>query len=203
MCNTTQQTHDAINLEERFDAHILENGGITSYHSIAFAYPQTPVITNQKPNVIQFLQWGLIPKWATDKTIQKFTVNAKIETLLEKPAFRNNVKNRCLVIVDGFKEWQWLDPKGKKKQPYLITLPTREPFALAGIWSEWVDKETGEMIPTYSIVTTAANELMSEIHNTKKRMPVILTPQNERDWLNGNSINSFAKCEVELLATAI
>ncbi len=82
-------------------------------------------------------------------------------------------------------------------------MPTDEAFAFAGIWSEWVDKETGEMIATYSILTTQANELMSEIHNNKKRMPVILTPQNERDWLNGKSINDFMKCNLDLIANKI
>jgi putative SOS response-associated peptidase YedK len=75
----------------------------------------------------------LIPAWAKDKTIQQYTLNAKIETLNEKPSFKNNIKNRCLVIADGYYEWQWLDPKGKNKQKYLITLTSEEPFAFAGI----------------------------------------------------------------------
>ena len=93
-----------------------------------------------------------------------------------------------------------MDPKGKEKQQYLITLPNEEPFAFGGIYSEWTDKNTGELLNTYSIVTTEANELMAEIHNNKKRMPVILTPETEKFWLAGNEIMSFAKPEVELKA---
>ncbi len=203
MCFHSKQSKDAQTLEHRFNAQLTIKEGFQSNHFNGFTYPKTPVIANAAPDKIQLFNWGLIPNWAKDKTIQAYTLNAKIETILEKPSFRNNVKNRCLVIVDGFTEWQWLDAKGKKKQPYLITLPTDEAFAFAGIWSEWVDKETGEMITTYSIVTTQANELMSEIHNNKKRMPIILTPQNEREWLNGNSINDFMKCNVELKAKPI
>ena len=134
---------------------------------------------------------GLIPFWAKDDSIKQYTLNAKIETLNEKPAFKNSVKNRCLVIADGFYEWKWLDEKGRKKQKYLITLPDSDLFAFAGIWSEWQNKSTGEIINSYSIITTEANELMAEIHNSKKRMPVILTKKNEKDWLGGEEINDF------------
>ncbi|WP_462318590.1 SOS response-associated peptidase family protein, partial [Marinilabilia sp.] len=82
----------------------------------------------------------------------------------------------------------WLDPKGKSKQKHLLTLPGDEAFALAGLWNEWTNQSTGEIFNTYTIITTAANELMSEIHNTKKRMPVILNPENEHDWLSGGNL---------------
>lgn len=96
-----------------------------------------------------------------------------------------------------------LEPAGKKKQQYMISLPSDDAFAFAGIHSEWTDKNTGEILNTYSIVTTEANPFMAEIHNTKKRMPVILTPENERDWLNGADIMDFAKPDVELKAVSI
>jgi putative SOS response-associated peptidase YedK len=89
------------------------------------------------------------------------------------------------VLADGFFEWQWLDDKGKQKKKFLLTLPNEEAFAFAGLWSEWVDTSTGEIIPTFTILTTAANPLMAHIHNTKQRMPVILAPENEQSWLNG------------------
>ena len=97
-------------------------------------------------------------------------------------------------------EWQWLDPKGKKKQQYLITIPNGEPFAMAGLYNSWVDKTSGEVVDTYTMVTTEANELMSRIHNIKKRMPVILTQENEMDWLKGNKIKDFTHCDITLEA---
>jgi putative SOS response-associated peptidase YedK len=115
----------------------------------------------------------------------------------------HTVKNRCLVIADGFYEWQWLDKKGTKKQKYLLTHKESEPFAFAGLYSNWLDKNTGEIRNTYTIVTTEANALMAEIHNNKKRMPVILKPEREKDWLNGDEINSFSKDEIDLLANMV
>jgi putative SOS response-associated peptidase YedK len=84
------------------------------------------------------------------------------------PSFRDAVKNRCLIIADGFFEWKWLDKAGKEKQQYQISLPSNELFAFAGIYSTWTDKTTGEMINTYAIVTTEADSFMAEIHNIKK-----------------------------------
>ena len=130
----------------------------------------------------------MIPHWAKDDSIRKNTLNARSETIHEKPSFRQVVNNRCLVLSDGFFEWQWLDEKGKKKQKYEITLPSNELFAFAGLWSEWVDKTTGELINSYAILTTEANETMSRIHNSKKRMPMILSRDNERGWINGGEM---------------
>jgi putative SOS response-associated peptidase YedK len=96
-----------------------------------------------------------------------------------------STSKRCLVLADGFYEWKWLDPKGKSKQKYLLTLPDNKAFAFAGLWNTWTNRNTGETLNTYTIITTAANELMSEIHNTKKRMPVILNPEAEKNWLDG------------------
>ena len=119
-----------------------------------FQHPKTPIITNQKTDTIQLYNWGLIPFWAKDDGIKKNTLNARMETIHEKPSFRNVVKNRCLILADGFYEWQWLDEKGKKKQKYELTLPENQAFAFAGLWSEWVDKSTGEIRYTYTILTT-------------------------------------------------
>ena len=112
-------------------------------------------------------------------------MNAKLETLSEKPSFKNSLNKRCLVIADGFYEWKWLDAKGRQKQKYLLSLPNDEPFAFAGLWSEWKNQLTEEKISTYTLITTEANALMSEIHNTKKRMPIIVAKEHETDWLKG------------------
>lgn len=202
MCFHSEVNEEKKVIEERFNAvnqttlFDIPLGVING-----FTFPKTPVITNDKVDVIQALNWGLIPFWAKDNSIRKYTLNAKIETLHEKPSYRDAVKNRCLIISNGFFEWQWIDPKGKKKQKYHITMPDKELFAFAGIWSEWVDKVTGEIVKSYSMVTTEANELMSEIHNIKKRMPVILTPENEKEWLAGDSIELFSKPQIDLIAT--
>ena len=188
MCFHSKQTKSAQELEHRFDAKFekAENYVPSIYNG--FTFPQTPVITNKEENKIQLFNWGLIPHWAKDDSIRKNTLNARSETIHEKPSFRQVVNNRCLVLSDGFFEWQWLDEKGKKKQKYEITLPSNELFAFAGLWSEWVDKTTGELINSYAILTTEANETMSRIHNSKKRMPMILSRDNERRWINGGEM---------------
>ncbi len=150
-----------------------------------FDHPYCPVITNESPNNIQLFQWGLIPSWAKDKKIQNSTLNAKVETLEEKPSFRDSISKRCLVLVDGFYEWKWLDGKGKSKEKHLITVSDSKVFAFAGLWNTCKDPITGLSINSYTIITTEANELMSEIHNSAKRMPMVLAKGYEKDWLMG------------------
>ena len=192
MCFYTSQTKEATEVENRFKAK-FSNIKLFSKTEVynGFTFPQTPVIANSNKDVIDFFSWGLIPFWAKDIEIRKNTLNAKIETLNEKPSYRNSINNRCLVIADGFYEWQWLDPKGKHKQKYKITLEDNSLFALAGLWSDWVNKDTGEIIKSYTILTTEANPLMSTIHNSKKRMPVVLSETKEKRWLLGDSIDNF------------
>lgn len=201
MCFHSKQSKDAQTLEKRFKAKIENKSMFQSVeHYNGFSYPKTPVIIDKEQEFIKHFQWGLIPSWAKDCTIQKFTLNAKIETLAEKPSFKNSINKRCLIIADGFYEWQWLDKSGKQKQKYLITKPDNELFAFAGIYSDWIDKNTGEIINTYSILTTQANVLMSEIHNTQKRMPVILKTEDELNYLNGQNIKDFGfPYEVKLI----
>ena len=188
MCYHTKQTKSAQELQHRFNAKFdnIEEYRPSVYNG--FQHPKTPIITNQKTDTIQLYNWGLIPFWAKDDGIKKNTLNARMETNQEKPSFRNVVKNRCLILADGFYEWQWLDEKGKKKQKYELTLPENQAFAFAGLWSEWVDKSTGEIRYTYTILTTEANELMAKIHNTKKRMPVIVATDTEQNWLQGDDL---------------
>lgn len=188
MCFFSQQSKSAVELEYRFKANFESKDSYEPGIYNAFQYPKTPLITNKDSQEIQLFQWGLIPFWAADDSIKKYTLNARMETIHQKPAFRQAVNNRCLILADAFFEWQWLDDKGKQKQKYTLTLPGNTLFAFAGLWSEWTDKQTGEIIKTYTILTTQANELMSRIHNSKKRMPVILSPDMERDWLNGHAL---------------
>ena len=200
MCFFSKQSKSATELQNRFNAKFENEDQYTPSVFNGFQFPKTPIITNTDTGKIQLFNWGLIPHWAKDNTIRKNTLNARIETIHEKPAFRNVVNNRCLVLVDGFYEWQWLDEKGKNKNKYLIALPNDGAFALAGLWSIWNDKNTGEIVHTYTVLTTAANELMSRIHNSQKRMPVVLSQDNEKDWLNGQKFNAV---DIELKATAL
>lgn len=200
MCFHTKQTKDAKKLENRFKANVKEQDKtlLTGVYN-GFDHPKTPIITAQEPDIIQCVEWGLIPAWARDKSIQNSTLNARIETLRELPSFKTILHRKCLILLDGFFEWQWADPKGKSKQKYLISLENDEPFALAGLWTEW-QAPSGELLKTYTIITTEAKELMREIHNSKLRMPVILTEGNERPWLYDQT---RADLNLNLIATKV
>lgn len=156
-----------------------------------FEHPLTPVIANEQAGAIQLAQWGLMPHWADRNFEARNTLNARIETLSDKASFSPYLSNRCLILISGFYEWQWLDKQGKRKQKYYITAPSAT-FALAGLWSIY-DKQM-----TYSIVTTAANPQMALIHNSKERMPVVLSGTQEADWLAGAPIASFRDCQAVL-----
>lgn len=188
MCFHVQQSKTAQELKQRFNAHFKDEALFQPAIYNAFQHPKTPLITHKNPNEIQCFHWGLIPSWAKDESIKKNTLNARIETLHEKSSFKQIMHNRCLILADAFYEWKWLDEKGKQKQKYTLTLPNNEAFAFAGLWSEWLNKSTNEKIYTYTILTTAANELMSEIHNSKKRMPIIVATDNEQEWLLGQNL---------------
>lgn len=124
------------------------------------------------------LRWGLIPSWTKDTKIGNQCINAKAETVAEKPAFQAAFKKRrCLVVATGFYEWQ---VQGRTKQPMWIGLQSKQPFAFAGLWEHWTPAE-GEPLETCTIITTEPNDLMASIHN---RMPVILAPTSYGQWLD-------------------
>lgn len=160
----------------KFDGH---------YHANAFVHPYWPVIASDKHNQFQFFQWGLIPFWTKNdqdaRTIRNYTPNCIIETAFNKPSFRHAIKSKhCIVPVSGFFEWRDFQ---KKKYPYYITPKNDDLFCLAGIWDEWVNKDNGLIFKTFSILTTEANAVMSAIHNSKKRMPVIIPENQIENWL--------------------
>ena len=170
-----------------------------------FGHSLLPVILDDNSETATSANWGLIPFWSKDRNIQKQTLNAKIETIAEKPSFRESINRRCLVLVKGFYEWKWLDDKGKQKHKHFLRLPDQDIMALGGIYSRWNDKVTGEELTTFSIVTTQANELMAQIHNTKHRMPVILPGRMQQEWLGERGIQDFAfpNHEAELIAVKL
>ena len=125
------------------------------------------------------LQWGLIPRWAKDRQIGNRTINARAETVAEKPSFRAAFRQRrCLIPADGFYEWQ---ASGSGKQPYFIARRDRQPFAFAGLWETWTDPASGARIDSTTIIVTDANDVVRPIHD---RMPVILSPSDYRLWLD-------------------
>ena len=189
MCYHTSLARSADYLEKRFQAK-FEHPNLFEpiYHHSGFSAPLHPVIANESVQSIQFFQWGLVPFWTKDESaaerIRTQTLNAKAETIHQKPSFRASIMTkRCLVLVDGFYEWREV---GNSKYPYYITLVTGDAFALAGIWDSWQNNKTGEVKETFSIITTRANSLLERIHNTRKRMPVILRQADERRWLEKN-----------------
>jgi putative SOS response-associated peptidase YedK len=173
-------------IEDRFGARFIQTESFKPvYSACAFNFPSLPVITNEDSQHISLLQWGLIPFWVKNYeaalAIRQRTLNARAETIFEKPAFRNSITSkRCLILVDGFFEWRH---ENKKTYPYYIRLSNYSLFTLAGIWDRWKNPETQEEIKTFSVITTRANILLAKIHNTQKRMPVILPREVERVWL--------------------
>lgn len=186
MCYHTSLARSADYLEKRFQAKFEQRNLFEPiYHHSGFSAPLHPVIANESVQSISLFQWGLVPFWTKDEVsaerIRTETLNAKAETIHQKPSFRASIiTKRCLVLVDGFYEWR---EEGKKKYPYYISLASNDAFALAGIWDRWLNNRTGEVKETFSIVTTRANPLLERIHNTRKRMPVILRQEDETKWL--------------------
>jgi len=194
MCFFTAQNQPITKVEERFNAIVDHpEDFLQSDYINGFDYLNLPVILDSSPKIINTnYHWGLVPSWSKDVNIRKNTLNARMENIEEKPSFRNIVDNRCLVLASSFFEWRWLDEKGKEKIKYQIFNSEAESFAFAGIYDSWKNINTGEILNSFSIVTTAANEHMSFIHNHKKRMPVMLKKGDESAWLDSNnSIQDF------------
>lgn len=138
---------------------------------------------------VAMLRWGLVPSWSKDPSIGNRMINARAETVAEKPSFRSAYrKRRCLILADGFYEWR---KQGDAKTPYFISLADGSSFAFAGLWENWSSKESDESLQTAAIITTAASDFMARLH---QRMPVVMLPQQADRWLEG---------DMELLSEAI
>lgn len=163
------------------------------YHVNAFNFPRYPIVTAS--DEMQVYQWGLIPFWVKSEKdadkIRRMTLNARADTLFQKPSFRESVmKKRCLVPSTGYFEWRH---EKNKKIPYYIYVKDEPIFSMAGLYDTWLDKSTGELLTTFSIITTDTNPLTDYIHNTKHRMPAILSKEDEEKWLDpGLSQNEVA-----------
>ena len=165
-------------IEERFGEATFDEEDYEESYNIAPSQMVLSVINDGKKNRLGFLKWGLVPPWANDPKIGFKMINARAETVHEKPSFREAFKKRrCLIVADSFYEWKRTE---ERKVPMRIKMKNDELFAMAGLWESWKDAK-GELVHTCTILTTEANELMSSIHD---RMPVILKQEDEHKWLN-------------------
>ncbi|HEX8992617.1 MAG TPA: SOS response-associated peptidase [Anaerolineales bacterium] len=180
MCGRFTLTVDPAELKEHYE-------NVSFPQKFAPRYNIAPsqavlAVPNDGRNAADFFMWGLIPSWAKDAGIGNRMINARGETLAEKPAYRGAYKyKRCLIPADGFYEWK-AQPGTKTKLPYFIHLKNGEAFAFAGLWDEWHGADASP-IRTCTIITTTPNPLMASIHD---RMPVILRPEDYREWLDTN-----------------
>lgn len=184
MCYSNSSTSTNVQLAERYKRKIPDAVNESPvFCASGFTFPAWRIVT--KDESIQVMNWGLIPQWFKGNdplSIASKTLNAKLETLTEKASFRHLIeRNRCIVPSTGFFEWQ---TKNNLKIPYFVYPKNDSVFSMAGLMDHWLTSD-GKLKRTFTIITCPANELMSEIHNLKKRMPVILNQENEVDWLAG------------------
>ncbi len=177
MCGRYSFAPDLKIVNEHYDITVNDNEIDPNYNCAPTQL--LPVISNDTPGKLSRYRWGLIPFWAKDQSIGNKMINARAETILEKPSFKTSFKRRrCIIPADAFYEWR-KEEATKRKTPYRIFLKDQPIFSIAGIWDQWKNPE-GEAIRSFSIITTSPNELIAEIHN---RMPVILAKQAEKIWL--------------------
>jgi putative SOS response-associated peptidase YedK len=207
MCFTVNVNLIKEELENRYGATLIDPDKYRpSYYYHAFGLPSLPVICSEEPSEIRQLKWGLIPSWTksiSEANIIRFkTFNARCETISSKPSFSPAFRSkRCIVPVKGFYEWQHA---GNEKIPWYIYHFNNEILSMAGIYDQWIENSTGEAFGTFSIVTTEANDLMSTIHNSGKRMPVILSKTAETKWINtstteSDALNMLIPCPSDIL----
>jgi putative SOS response-associated peptidase YedK len=164
-------------LEKEFSLKFGSDVELRQSYNIA-PTQDVPVVVNDKGNRLETSRWGLIPSWSKDASIGNRMINARAETLAEKPSFKGPLKkHRCLVVADGFYEWK---KTASGKVPVYITMKDGRPFGFAGLYSDWRPPE-GEIIRTCTIVTTEPNDLLEPIHS---RMPVIIKPDDRDRWLD-------------------
>lgn len=194
MCYSVEQVKAKI--ESMIDRGYLNRSDFNnmpdSWVLKGFYNPSVMVITNEKPYKARELIWGLIPAQTRNldyaHSIKTKTLNAKSETLTERPSYKHLVGRRhCLIPVSGFYEWRDIH---KSKYPYYIFMKDRSPFMLAGLWDTWTEPGTMQKHETFTIITCEANDLMKTIHNKKERMPVIIAEKDEEKWLSAKDYST-------------
>ncbi|GJM63948.1 SOS response-associated peptidase [Persicobacter diffluens] len=193
MCFHANVKASAQQISERFDLQIPMGLHFPKlFHVSGFRFPNLPVALSEAPTKLNLAAWGLIPSWVKSaedaRAIRSKTLNARSESIFEKASFRDSVgPQRCLIFATGFFEWKLV---GKKKFPHFIYCKDQSIFAFGGIYQKSPFSEENNLSVTFSIVTTPANELMEDIHNTKKRMPLILPFDQTKAWLDQSLSNS-------------
>lgn len=179
MCGRFVQAHDASFYADAFAVETIRTEDLRPSYNVAPTDRVYTVAEHEGARILGSFRWGLIPWWAKDNKIGSRNINARAETVADKPAFRDSfAKRRCLIPVDGFYEWQRL-PKGKL--PFYIYRADQRPLALAGIWASWKEPESGERVLSCSIITGTPNDLVADIHD---RMPVVIAEDNWHTWLD-------------------
>ena len=182
MCGRFSLTKEEEAINERFKLFGSKDPYIPRYNGAPTQ--NMGVILNSDQKYLAQLKWGLIPSWSKDISVGSKMINARSESVQTKPSFRNAYRQqRCLVPSDGFFEWK----RDKSKIPYYISLPNHELYAMAGIWEEWKNPQ-GVVIKSFSILTCESNSQMAELHH---RMPVILNPKDESEWLNNDDVSAL------------
>ena len=185
MCGRFVSKAKKIEIEKEFIVEIGDGNLSTPRYNIAPTQMIAAVAEIENGREISLFKWGLVPRWTKDESIGNKLINARAETLTEKPSFREAfARRRCIIPVSGYYEWQKA-AKGAK-QPFYFYLKEKEVFGFAGLWEEWLDKETGEAVETCTIITTEANEVLKPVHD---RMPVILKTQDYEQWLEPKERN--------------
>lgn len=191
MCFTVNVNIVKEELEKRFNTTFIDHENYRpSYYYHAHSLPELPVAGFFDNDFnIRMLKWGLIPGWTRGeeeaREIRYMTFNARAETISSKPSFSGSyMKRRCIIPVRGFYEWQH---KAGMKIPWYIYPAGTDIMMLGGLYDSWKDQTTGNRLNTFTIVTSPANKLLSEIHNTKKRMPVIIQEENREKWLSSET----------------
>lgn len=181
MCGRFTVTCDEPELIERFEVkETFRETRLVPRFNVSPTQSVAVVVKNKGTTTLDTYKWGLIPFWVKDLKKMKPMINARSESLAEKPFFKTALsRRRCLIPADGFYEWKQ-EPDSKRKTPMFIHLPDRKLFAFAGLWDEWKDPE-GNPIRTCTIITTEANDSIKPVHD---RMPVILSPEAESKWLD-------------------
>jgi len=193
--NGNYSTLDELLQIDTTEIEKLKDSFQAQFYVNSFSLPNMPVVTNEQPDKIQMYTWGLIPFWTKSQVdadkIRTKTMNARAETLFEKPSFRYAIrKKRCLIPASGFFEWRYLLGRN---YPYYIYLKNRPIFYFAGLWERWHPPDSTNTVYTYSIITCEPNDLLKKIHNKKKRMPVILPLEKQKGWID----NSLSDDEIK------
>ncbi len=182
MCGRFSQTKSKQEIKKRFNVKKVPDE-IGPIFNIA-PDSNVPVILNESSDEITLARWGLVPSWSKKEKPPYSMINARAETILEKPSYKRLIKNkRCLIIADSFYEWKKVNGK---KIPHRILLESEDLFAFAGLWDLWEGK--GNALISCTIITTTPNKLCAKIHD---RMPVILSPDKEKSWLSDNSVENI------------